>query len=375
MTTCRGLFLLLIVSISACGRQGRDRTSGTSADTIVLGAVLSQSGANSEWGTNTREGIELARAEINAAGGLLGRPVAVRYEDSRAMPAEAVIGASRLIDLYHVPVIFGDVQSANCLALAPVLQKAKVINLNFCVAPELSNIGNMIFRNWTSAGADASAIGKEIETEHPKALLVLYQNDAYGQASKNALRQVLKDVPVVEEVPFARDTREYRSVITRMNGMHYDAVYIACYYSEALTFFRQYIELRGRTVPFFGVSEWEDPTLEAFLAKNMPDQIRYALPLPPRDDTPNRSRFLASYRARFGKAPQGILYDNGFDAMYQVASAIDTMRTLVVDSISVGLRRLGSFEGASGTMRFNLNGDVEKPFGIRVVTAKGAAWK
>src|SRR5688572_1272982 len=67
--------------IIACGKNNGDE--------ITVGAYLSLSGADSTFGSDTREGIELAVQETNAAGGIKGKKVRVLYEDDKSLPQEA----------------------------------------------------------------------------------------------------------------------------------------------------------------------------------------------------------------------------------------------------------------------------------------------
>src|SRR4051812_19663652 len=55
---------------------------------LRVGAYLSLSGAETEFGVQTKEGIELAVEEANKAGGVKGTPVKVLYEDDKSTPQE-----------------------------------------------------------------------------------------------------------------------------------------------------------------------------------------------------------------------------------------------------------------------------------------------
>src|SRR6185312_11597721 len=63
-----------------------------------VGAYLSLSGADAQFGIDTKEGIELAVDEINKHGGAKGRPLKVFYEDDKSNPQEATNKVIELID-------------------------------------------------------------------------------------------------------------------------------------------------------------------------------------------------------------------------------------------------------------------------------------
>ena len=72
--------------------------SANSAEPIKIGAVLPFSGGVELYGRQAKLGLDLAAKEINAAGGILGRPVEVVYADDKTDPAVAVDATRKLIE-------------------------------------------------------------------------------------------------------------------------------------------------------------------------------------------------------------------------------------------------------------------------------------
>jgi len=72
-------------------------TRGWAADPIRVGAVLPFSGGLELFGNQAKLGLDLAMREINAAGGILGRPLEVLYEDNKTDPKTSVEKARSLI--------------------------------------------------------------------------------------------------------------------------------------------------------------------------------------------------------------------------------------------------------------------------------------
>lgn len=78
----------------------------TSGDPIPVGAALPMSGTAAADGIEFNNGLDLAIEEINAAGGILGRPLELHVEDTAEMGADVVSQAmQRLIDRYETPII------------------------------------------------------------------------------------------------------------------------------------------------------------------------------------------------------------------------------------------------------------------------------
>jgi branched-chain amino acid transport system substrate-binding protein len=105
------LATLALAALSfACG-------SSLAAEPVVLGWVgpLSAPG-NYSSGQEMRWAVELGVDQINQAGGVLGRPVKVIYEDTKGQPAEGGAAAVRLITRDNVSAIFGEFHSSVALA-------------------------------------------------------------------------------------------------------------------------------------------------------------------------------------------------------------------------------------------------------------------
>ena len=90
----------------------------------MLGEVgpLSPPGGYAD-GQLMKDAAILATDEINKAGGVLGRPVAVSYQDTRGLPEEGTAAAERLTAQEHVAAIFGEFHSSVFLAEMEVVHK------------------------------------------------------------------------------------------------------------------------------------------------------------------------------------------------------------------------------------------------------------
>ncbi|MCY4755939.1 urea ABC transporter substrate-binding protein [Pelomonas aquatica] len=89
---------------------------------IVIGVLHSLSGTLAVSEAPLVAAVQMAAAEINAAGGLLGRPVQVLVEDTRSDPARAAVAAERLIGEKQAVALFGCWTSACRKAVKPVIE-------------------------------------------------------------------------------------------------------------------------------------------------------------------------------------------------------------------------------------------------------------
>ena len=91
-------------------------TNAKSAESIKIGAVLPFSGGVELYGGQAKLGIDLAVKEINAGGGILGRPVEVIFEDDKTNPEAALDATRKLIERDGVLAILGPITSRNLIA-------------------------------------------------------------------------------------------------------------------------------------------------------------------------------------------------------------------------------------------------------------------
>ena len=111
---------LLVAAATAA--QAQDKT-------IKIGALLPISGPGSYFGVQDKQGIELAIEQLNKAG-VNGYKFEVKYEDSACSPLQATNTVKRVLEQLKPHVVIGEECSDASLAIAPILDQAKVPMLN-----------------------------------------------------------------------------------------------------------------------------------------------------------------------------------------------------------------------------------------------------
>ena len=110
----------MTLALLVCGAALGPSTGAAAAEPIRIGAVLPFSGGVELYGAQAKLGLDLAVKDINAAGGILGRPVEVIYADDKTRPASAVAAIHALIENDGVVAVVGPITSQNLDAIAPV---------------------------------------------------------------------------------------------------------------------------------------------------------------------------------------------------------------------------------------------------------------
>ncbi|HEX5327176.1 MAG TPA: ABC transporter substrate-binding protein, partial [Acetobacteraceae bacterium] len=171
------------------------RRAQAAGEPVVLGWVgpLSPPGGYAE-GILMKDAAEMAVAEINAQGGVLGRPLKVVYADTRGMPAEGRTAAERLVQENKVVAVFGEFHSPVALAGMEVYHKYGVPFMACDVwSDKVTGKGYPeVFRNSTAVSLIDTTIGEWIAAAGFKNVAILTEKDDVGLDTREAVAVVLK---------------------------------------------------------------------------------------------------------------------------------------------------------------------------------------
>src|SRR5579885_2312539 len=104
---------------------GLATAAGARADDVKIGMPAPVTGPVAYLGQHMRWAAEMATAEINAAGGVLGRKIAFLMQDTACRPADSVSAVEKLINQDQVDLVLGDLCSGATLALMPIVERAQ----------------------------------------------------------------------------------------------------------------------------------------------------------------------------------------------------------------------------------------------------------
>src|ERR1700753_3857004 len=162
---------------------------------IRIGYLPALTGPSSSTGVGINRGTELAVKEINAAGGVDGRPIELVVRDTQSEPTKAVNGAAELAHGEKVSVVFGPLNSGESLAVVPLLARANMPQVHPCWVDSLTDPKKypMCFRNApTNQQIGGAANRYVVEVLKHKKVAVISDTTGYGTASVNAYVPMLK---------------------------------------------------------------------------------------------------------------------------------------------------------------------------------------
>jgi branched-chain amino acid transport system substrate-binding protein len=122
--------LAAALALTACGNAGGGGAAPTTGP-VYYGVSGPVTGPNAEYGRLWKQGFDLALTKINAAGGINGRPVALKWEDSQSDPKQTVPIAQKFVDDREVIAELGDFSSPASMAASSVYQDAGLVQFGF----------------------------------------------------------------------------------------------------------------------------------------------------------------------------------------------------------------------------------------------------
>jgi ABC-type branched-subunit amino acid transport system substrate-binding protein len=152
---------------------------------LRIGTILSKTGSLSAYGTDNENGTQMAVDEINAAGGVLGNPIAVTHLDDNTNPATAASDARTEISQNNVAAIVGATGSGQCSTIVPVAANNSVVEVSAsCTSPKFSN--QSLTKGWFFRTAPSDALQGVVAASYAYTNLsqrraaVIGINNAYG---------------------------------------------------------------------------------------------------------------------------------------------------------------------------------------------------
>jgi branched-chain amino acid transport system substrate-binding protein len=130
----RRLTAAVLAASSALGLvacSNASATSGSDANTIYFGVSAAITGQYAQYGQQFKEGFELAVDQVNANGGINGKKVALKYEDSQSDPKQSVTVAQKFVGDPSVILAFGDYASSASIPASPIYSAGKLVQYGF----------------------------------------------------------------------------------------------------------------------------------------------------------------------------------------------------------------------------------------------------
>jgi branched-chain amino acid transport system substrate-binding protein len=331
-------------------------------DTILVGEFGSMTGSEATFGQSTHNGVMLAVKEVNAAGGVKGKQVAVKVYDDQGRAQEAGTAVTRLITEDKAKAILGEVASSLSIAGGRVAQQYKVPMITpSSTNPTVTQIGDMIFRVCFLDDFQGYVEAKFTrDTLKASKVAILYdQGQAYSKGLKDFYKKHLTDMggQVVSEQAYTGGDQDFSAQLTTIRGTGAELVFLPGYYTDAGNIALQARKL-GITAPFLGGDGWDSAQLAAIGGKAI-DGSYYSNHYSPDEDRPEVKNFVQKYKAEYNAVPDG-LAALGYDAAKLLFDAMGRADSLDGPALAKAIAATKDFHGVTGIFSIDEHRDAKK---------------
>lgn len=347
----------------ACGDGGSGAgPAGPDAGPIRVGHYASLTGDTATFGQSTDRGIRMKVEELNAKGGVLGRPLELITEDDRSITEEARTAAQKLLQRDEVVALLGEVASSRSLAAAPEAQRAKIPMITpASTNPKVTDVGDYIFRACfidPFQGAVMAKFAKETLGAKRVAILFDFKQD-YSVGLADYFRKTFQESggEIVADERYTSGDIEFRAQLTKIRATRPDAIFVPGYYTEVGLISKQAREL-GLDVPFLGGDGWDSAkTLE--IGGKAVEGNYFSNHYAADSDRPEVQAFVKSYREKYGETPDAMAV-LGYDAAGILADAMVRAGTTDPAKLRDAIAATKEYPGVSGTISMDERRNARK---------------
>lgn len=308
--------LLLVAALGAtilaagCG-------GGSKKDELLVGVYGSLTGGDATFGQSTKNGVELALADLVAAnkGTIGGLAVRTVVEDDQGKAEEAATVVQKLVNQDQVLAVIGEVASSRSLAAAPICQSAGTPMITpSSTNPKVTEVGDFISRMCfidpfqgtvmakfarENLGLKKVAILKDVKSDYSVGLSQFFTEAFTAQGGAICVEQA-----------YTAGDQDFSAQLTAIKASAPEAIFVPGYYTEVGLIARKAREL-GLNCPLLGGDGWESEQLIEIGGDAMNGSY-YSNHFAADNPDPALKSFLAAYQAKYGAQPDaigGLAYD------------------------------------------------------------------
>ena len=310
------------------------------------------------------DGARLALAEINKAGGILGRQVELIYKVEIGSIADS---ATELSEMENVVAILGPMFSSSAVKVGPIINIPVLVG---ATGADVTNTGNdprdFLFLVANSNALQAKVMAGFVMNDlGKKTAAMLWQNgDVYSKGFVNAFDANFKELGgrIVASQTYEQGDTTFHAQLAIIKEANPDVLLLASFPPENPRIVKQAREMRMDPI-FIGSDGWDDPLMLEILENNIPLENSYYCSIS--DEL--SADFTDAYETMFKAQPIGIA-PLGYDAMRLLAIAIENVQSTDPVKIRDAVAAITDYQGATTISGFDGNRHPVKPAaGIRVM--------
>lgn len=366
--------MVLPMALTGCGgaQQAPDEAQSAAGnpegDTIVIGVFEPLTGDAAQGGQLTVDGIKLAHelyGEVN------GKKIDLKVVDNKSDQAEATTAVARLIDKEKANVIVGSYGSSYSMAAGETLKNQGVPAIGCSPTnPLVTKDNDYYFRGCFIDPFQGTVLANYAidDQNFKKAALLVNKGNAYSVGLANYFKKAFeaKGGEIVAEQQYQKGDQDYTAQLNTIKQANPDVILLPGEYAEMALGVDQARKM-GLKAPFFG---GDTVDVDKFLDYgDLVEGVTISSHFDPAQPelTDETAKFMEAFKAKYPDATPGAFQALGYDAYLLAVDAIERAGSADSDKIRDALAETDGFEGATGVITLDENGDATKPAVIREV--------
>jgi branched-chain amino acid transport system substrate-binding protein len=353
--------------VAGCG--GDDAADSGSAAAFKIGVAGPMTGQYATYGASHKAGAEIAIEELNADGGVNGADASMTLGDDLGDPKEAVLVAQKFIDDSDVVLVNGHQFSGATIAAGAKYEAAGLPMISpSATNPDITDLGAFIWRICMTDAVQGEGLAKyTVDDLGMSKVAVIYDNSDYGRGLADAYEAGIEAAggSVVAKEQYATGDTDFKAQLTKVKGAGPELIFLSGYYPEGSKIAQQASEL-GMDVQLLGSDGYASDELPK-LGKAAVEGMLVSTFFDYTKDDPAVQAFVEAYQAKYEGANPDWFAANAYDVTMLAAAAAEKAGSNDRTAINDALAEIGTYQGISGPITFDENGDVIKPLSIVVV--------
>ncbi len=365
----RKLTLPLVAAFAAAALTA----SAARADELVVATAGPMTGQYASFGEQMKRGAEMAVADINAAGGVLGKMLKLEIGDDACVPEQARSVAEDLVSK-KVVFVAGHFCSSSSIPASEVYAENNVLQMtpastNPALTEGAAEKGwKNVFRTCGRDDAQGLVAGKFLSEKYAgKKVAIVHDKSTYGKGIADETKKAMNAAGLQEAMYEAinQGDKDFSALISKMKENKIDAIYLGTYHTEGGLITRQARE-QGLNAQVVGEDAFVTNEFWTITGDTGEGVLMTFAPDPRKAES--AKAVVEKFKAQ-GYDPEG--YTLYTYAAFQVwADAVKQAGTTDPKKLAEALRQ-GDYKTVIGDLKFNDKGDVVNPVYVFYKWSKG----
>ncbi|MHB9143807.1 MAG: ABC transporter substrate-binding protein [Symbiobacteriia bacterium] len=357
----------LAVSLVGCGAAGSSKDAGP----IKIGFLGAKTGDVAIYGLNGLKGLNMAIAEINKAGGILGRQLSLLEEDDAGQKDQALNITTKYVTQDKVAAIIGDPTTGLTRVAGAIANSNQTVIMSFgSTGTGVVEIGPYVFRDTLLDAVATPATAKWLVAKGwKKAALITSKNNDFSVSVSALFRDAYKAAGgelVADESIQDKDT-DFSGQVTNIKAKSPDVIFFSGYYTEGGLIMKEVRKQGLKDIVMVGADGLQGADFWKLGGDAVEGSISYA-GFSPEQASGKTADFITRFKAIYNEEPD-LFAAQAYDAVYLITNAMKAANSADPKVYHTNLAQTKNYDGVSGMISFRDNREpIKSPVYLLQVT-------